>query len=526
MDEHIADPTGDLVATISKNYSETEKVMPVAVELINVSLETLCKSVILYRCFGLVGLTPIGVYIPYFLIAFGGEVCGGLIKLSNQKIMTDTFDKLLETVNNYTVALQNDNASYELTRLKNQVLKLEDSFGKVDKAEEVTALVVTMVNRLGFLASFASVYYNPPVTDFWTNGDATFFAYYVLTSALKFEALPPKFNSLLTGIAGAFLVDKFFKTHPVLEDPDNPIEFSLKSAPTIEFRNVNFCYGDRERKLIDISFMVPPGSTVAIMGHTGCGKSTILKILQRLYDDYTGDVLVNGINVKNTRLREYRRHIGVVSQDTGLIDDTLIQNIKYSDFLATDETAVQAANYAKLDGVRDRFYQAVKKEGLNFSGGEKQRTLIARTFLKGCGYIFLGDEITSALDQTTAREILRTINSLGNNVTKIMVTHDPNLIRHADLILCMKEGRIVQKGTFAELISPKKGEFYDMYVEFCRALGIIDIEEIERNIPKTSNLPAFTIWADEHREEYFKHTSQRDPEDSCTTRLLGGRKYN
>lgn len=507
LDEHIAEPTGDLVATISKNYAETEKVMPVLVELSNTSLETLIRSAILYRNYGWIGLTPVAVFLPYLLGAFGGEVYGGLLKLKTSKVMVEAFDQLLETVNNYTVAQQNDSSQRELLKLENKVITLENAFEEVSKVEEITALSVAMINRLGFLAAIASVYYHPPVAGFWKEKDAIIFGYYVLTSALKFEALPPKLNSLLTGIAGAFLVDKFFKTHPVLKEPDAPVKLELAGAPIIEFRGVNFSYGEGKRGLVDINFVVKAGSTVVIMGPTGCGKSTILKILQRFYDNYTGEILVGGVNIANTSLREYRRYISTVSQDTKLIDDTLLENIRYSDPLVDEETAFKAASFAKIDLEKDRFFSKVEKGGINFSGGEKQRTLIARALIKGgAGYIFLGDEMTSALDQKTSREIHQVLDQLGSDVTKIIVTHDPDLVRNADQIICMQGGKIVQNGTFDELIECKEGEFYKLYETRCQELGVL-VDAVKFDNSKKAVASELTTWARARRFSYFSSTN-------------------
>ncbi len=503
LDEHIAEPTGDLVATISKNYAETEKVMPVFVELANTSFEALLKSAILYRSCGWVGITPIAVFLPYFLVAFGGELIAGLTKLKNQSVMVEAFDKLLETVNNYTVAQQNGNSERELSKLSNKVLKLEESFAEVNKVEEITALLLAAINRFGFLASLASIYYNPPLAHFWVKKDALILAYYFLTSALKFEALPPKINSLLTGIAGAFLVDKFFKTHPVLKDPDIPVKFKLNKAPCIEFKGVNFSYDKDKKGLANINFIAKAGSTVVIMGPTGCGKSTVLKILQRFYDNYTGEILVDGVNIKRIQLQEYRRYISVVSQETNLLDDTLLENIHYSDPSVDEQTVFQAARFAKLDLSRDRFFAKVEKGGANFSGGEKQRVLIARALVKGgAGYIFLGDEITSALDQQTSREIHEVLEHLGQDVTKILVTHDPNLVRNADLIICMKDGLIVQQGTYEELINTKGGDFYNLYQTMCEKLGV-SIEAIKLDHRKSHTTTELTRWAGQRRNSYF-----------------------
>lgn len=507
LDEHMAEPTGDLVATVSKNYSDIEKVMPITEELFNISIEVLLKSAILFSYVGLVGMTPAMVFVPYLLAAFGGEIYAGLLKLGNSQVMVKTFDRLLETVNNYTVAQQNGNSELELSKLRHQISELGKSFAKVNKVEENNSLMLSMINSLGFLSACAYVFLKPPTADFWVSKDMMIFAYYMLTTSLTLGNLPGKINSLLNGIAGAFLVDKFFKTHPVIKDPDNAVDFELKSAPKIEFKNVNFSYNDKP-SLKNISFAVEPGQTIVIMGPTGCGKSTLLKLFQRLYDNFTGEILVNGVNIKNIKPAQLRRPISVIAQDTNLMNDTLFENIKYSDPSANEEDVLEAAQYAKLTLSRDRLFSQVEKGGSNFSGGEKQRALIARALVKGGGgFILLGDEITSALDQETSRDIFQVIEQLGN-VTKIIVTHDPNMVLIADRIICMEAGQINQIGTFEELISDRNGSFYNLYKAMCEKLGasfqtaIKQKEEYDRK--KHGNNPTkLTNWANRRRYSYL-----------------------
>lgn len=512
LDEHMAAPTGDLVATVSKNYAEIEKVMPISEELLNTSLETLMKSVLLFRLYGMVGFAPILVLIPYLLIAFVGEVYTGLLKLSNSHVMVKSFDQLLETVNNYTVAQQNGHCEREVSKLDKQIKSLGKSYEIVNQAEEKATLLVTMINRLSFLAVFAYVFLNPPVVGFWLTENFLIFAFYMLTTAMRLENLPPKINSLLNGISGAFLVDKFFKTHPVIPDPVNPVHLELKQAPRIEFKNVNFSYKKDFPSLVNVNLVVEPGKTVVIMGPTGCGKSTLFKILQRLYDNFTGEILVDNVNVKNVKLAELRRFISVVSQDTGLVNDTLLENIRYSDPSADEKDAYKALQFARYALDRDRLATQVEKGGANFSGGEKQRVLIARALLKGGGFIFLGDEMTSALDQTTSKEVFQTIENLGNDVTKIIVTHDPNIVKNANLIVCMKAGKITQQGLFHELIKDESGDFYGLYKTMCDKLGI-NISDIVKSRSATEckeqagSSSEFTDWIRERRHAFLKNAA-------------------
>jgi ABC-type multidrug transport system fused ATPase/permease subunit len=412
--------------------------------------------------------------------------------------MVEGFGKLLEVINNYVIAHQYGNLDLEVNKLERSLTKLNKSFTSINHAEQNTAMALSLVAKLGFIGTAAYSYFNPPTPDFWVN-DFMLFGYYILRSTTLAEQLPSKINALFTGLIDTKLIVDFFKKESAILDSEHPIKLDLNEAPSIEFQNVCFNYGEGKPGLSNINFTVKEGQKIAIMGPTGSGKSTLLKLLQRFYS-FEGEIRINDIDITQIKKDELRSYLSIVSQDTNLINDTLLKNIGYGDRNANEEELFTAAKYAKLNLERERFFADVKKEGSNFSGGEKQRANIARALLKPKSFIFLLDEPTSSLDQQTAKEVHEVLDQLTKNVTTIMVTHDPYAVMYTDLIVYMEQGKILEQGTFNELMT-KKGAFYSQFVIQCDKLGIAvdDIKPSQTANPEDSS--EFLAWREARRSQ-------------------------
>ncbi|KAL7582268.1 hypothetical protein Lser_V15G42072 [Lactuca serriola] len=225
---------------------------------------------------------------------------------------------------------------------------------------------------------------------------------------------------------------------------------------SIEFEDVHFSYLP-ERKILDgISFVVPSGKSVAIVGTSGSGKSTVLRMIFRFFDTNSGTVRVDGQDVRKVTLESLRKYIGVVPQDTVLFNDTIFHNIHYGRLSATPEEVYDAARKAAIHDTIMNFPQKystlVGERGLKLSGGEKQRVALARAFLKAPP-ILLCDEATSALDSTTEAEILTALRSLANNRTAVFVAHRLTTAMQCDQIIVLENGRVVEQGAHEALLS-------------------------------------------------------------------------
>jgi len=258
--------------------------------------------------------------------------------------------------------------------------------------------------------------------------------------------------------------------HP--EIVDKPGAKPLKvDRGTIRFENVYFSYEPDRPILKDVSFEVPAGHMVAIVGPSGAGKSTIGRILFRFYDISAGQVTIDGQDIRDVTQKSLRAAIGVVPQDTVLFNDTIFYNIKYGRPDATDEEVYEAARLAQIDDFIRQLPQGyrtmVGERGLKLSGGEKQRVAIARTILKQPPILLL-DEATSALDSHTEKEIQEALDRVSRNRTTLVIAHRLSTIVHADNILVLDKGRLVEQGTHAQLLA-KGGLYASMWNRQLRA---------------------------------------------------------
>ena len=236
-------------------------------------------------------------------------------------------------------------------------------------------------------------------------------------------------------------------------------------GPDVRFENVSFHYDNKREILHNVSFNIPAGTTTAVVGQSGAGKSTLARLLFRFYDVQSGKIMIDGQNIADVTQLSLRKAIGIVPQDTVLFNDTIGYNIAYGDPSASFEEVEQAAKAAQIDGfikhLPDSYQTQVGERGLKLSGGEKQRVAIARTLLKKPAMLIF-DEATSALDSKTERAFQEELFNLAKNRTTLIIAHRLSTIVHADQILVMDHGQVVERGTHLELLAAK-GKYAEMW---------------------------------------------------------------
>jgi ATP-binding cassette subfamily B protein len=250
------------------------------------------------------------------------------------------------------------------------------------------------------------------------------------------------------------------------EIEDRPGAAGMPDGPaSIRFERVDFSYDPRRQILHDVSFEVPAGSKVAVVGASGSGKSTLARLLYRFYDVDRGAIRVNGVDIRDLRQAELRAAIGIVPQDTVLFNDTIYYNIQYGRPNATREEVIEAARSAHIHdfiiGLPEGYETRVGERGLKLSGGEKQRVAIARAILKN-PRILIFDEATSALDSRTEQAIQAELEGIAQGRTTLVIAHRLSTVLDADAILVMDHGRIVERGTHAELLA-RGGAYAQMW---------------------------------------------------------------
>lgn len=252
----------------------------------------------------------------------------------------------------------------------------------------------------------------------------------------------------------------FVRFTEVMDEPEEgDAPGAVEPAPfrgKIDFSHVSFSYAGGAEVLHDVSFTAEPGKTLALVGSSGGGKTTICHLLPRFYDVTGGGITIDGEDIRHMTLDGLRRQIGIVAQDVFLFDDTIYANIAYGTPGASREAVIEAAKRAQLDDyvrtLPDGYDTQVGERGARLSGGQKQRVAIARVFLKNPPILIL-DEATSALDNITEYEIQRSLAELSDGRTTIVVAHRLSTVRGADEILFIEEGRIVERGTHETLMA-------------------------------------------------------------------------
>nr|WP_210314496.1 glucan ABC transporter ATP-binding protein/ permease [Rhizobium lentis] len=251
---------------------------------------------------------------------------------------------------------------------------------------------------------------------------------------------------------------------------------SVKGA--VEFRDVSFGFGNSSQGLHNVSFSVKAGQTVAIVGPTGAGKTTLVNLLQRVYDPQGGQILVDGTDITKVTRKSLRRHIATVFQDAGLLNRSISDNIRLGREGASEEEMRRAAEAAAaadfIETREERYDTHVGERGNKLSGGERQRIAIARAILKDAPILVL-DEATSALDVETEARVKAAIDNLRENRTTFIIAHRLSTVREADMVLFLDNGRVAEQGSFDEL-SHSNGRF----AALLRASGILTDDEVRK----------------------------------------------
>lgn len=288
-------------------------------------------------------------------------------------------------------------------------------------------------------------------------GDMMAFMQYAIQIIFAFLMFSMLFIMIPRASVSAERIAEVLATEPSIKDPENPKQFNENMAGTVEFRNVSFKYpGAEEYALKDINFKVLPGQTVGIIGRTGSGKSTLVNLILRFYDVTEGQVLVDGVDVREVRQEDLRRRIGYVPQKSWLFSGTIKSNLKYGNDQATDEEVKEAAEIAQamefINEKTKKFDSEIAQGGTNVSGGQKQRLSIARALVKK-PEIYIFDESFSALDFKTESSLRKALRERLKSSTVIIVSQRVSTLLHADQIIVLEEGKIVGIGKHKDLLA-------------------------------------------------------------------------
>ncbi|KAK4696240.1 hypothetical protein P7C71_g1638, partial [Lecanoromycetidae sp. Uapishka_2] len=319
------------------------------------------------------------------------------------------------------------------------------------------------------LAIYQIVYGNQPIGNF-----AMLISYWGnFTGSLWY--LVGAQRQVLKSLVDAEALLKLFQKIPTIRD--GPQAFEYKSG-SVDFCDVDFSYDGKKNIIKNFSFHANPGQRVALVGETGGGKSTILKLLFRFYDAKNGSVMIDGQNVKDLTMETLRRSIGVVPQDPSMFNDTVMENVRYSNPGAADTDVIEACKAAavheKILSFPKGYATRVGEGGVKLSGGELQRIAIARVILQNPNIILL-DEATSAVDSETEAQIQGALERLTRGRTTFTVAHRLSTITNSDIVLVIKSGEIIEQGS-PKVLLEAKGKYHDLWL---RQIGVYKVAEEE-----------------------------------------------
>jgi ATP-binding cassette, subfamily B, putative efflux pump len=335
-----------------------------------------------------------------------------------------------------------------------------------DKHARINALMISSVNVLSDMTPFivAMVASLLVLDGQITVGSLIAFFAYVDKMRSPVAALVNAYPSITEGSVALQRIFDFLSIPQDIKEKDHPVHLKDFSH-SIQFRNVSFSYEKDHTILHNLSFTLEKGKTYAFVGGSGGGKSTILQLLLRMYDTTSGEVLVDGINMKDYSLSSLRNQMGIVTQDNFLFSTSIKENIKLAKWDATDEEIIAAAKKAYahdfISALPAGYDTEIGERGIKLSGGQKQRLALARVFLKNPSLIIL-DEATSALDNESEKLVQQSIEQFGKNQTVVMIAHRLSTILHADTIFVVKNGRIVESGKHQSLLR-LNGYYKDLY---------------------------------------------------------------
>src|SRR5712691_9490964 len=372
-------------------------------------------------------------------------------------------ERAVDSLINYETVKYFNNETHETARYDESLRRLEDANVLAQKTLALLNLGQTVIVAIGVTAMMwraaAGV-----VGGRLTVGDLVLVNAYLLQLSSPLFFLGMMYREVKQALTNLGRLFALLDQHPDVQDRPGAVPLVARH-PRIGFEGVRFGYDPRREILHGVDFEIPPGGTVAVVGHSGSGKSTLARLLYRFYDVDAGHIRIDGLDLREMTQRTLRAAIGIVPQDTVLFNDTILYNIHYGRPDASLEEVIEAAKAAHIhefiESLPEKYESRVGERGLKLSGGEKQRVAIARAVLKNPG-ILIFDEATSALDSETEQGIQAELDRIARGRTTLVIAHRLSTVMDADQILVLDQGRIVERGTHRELLE-RDGAYAQMW---------------------------------------------------------------
>ena len=463
-DFYDANRTGQLMSRLTSDLFELTELAHHGPEDVLTSSVTIIGALIVMATIRWELALVVGILVPIFLVVIM-SMRSGLSSVSvGVKQKTGHINTEIESsLSGIRTAKAFANEDVEIRRFDaaNEIYKtskreFHKAMGRFNSTMELflTVLNVVVIAVGGFMIMQDKMDYRDLVT----------FSLYIATFVSPMRKLSTLSEMFANGFAGLNRFVEIMRTEPTIQDAgDAKALENVKGSITVD--HVSFTYDGTLPVLHDVSLDVTPGETLAIVGPSGGGKSTLCQLIPRFYDVTDGSISIDGTDVRAIQQHSLHKTIGIVQQDVFLFADTILENIRYGRPDATDEEVIEAAKraeiYADIQAMPNGFQTYVGERGTLLSGGQKQRVAIARIFLMDPAILIL-DEATSALDSVTEAKIQRAFDNLSRGRTTLIIAHRLSTIRSANRIVSIADGRITEAGTHEELLQ-KGGVYADLY---------------------------------------------------------------
>ena len=465
LEYHLTRKTGGISRDIERGTSAISFLLrSIVFSVVPILLEVSLVTVILlvafdYRIAG-IALFSIVTYISFSVVLTHWRT--KFVRKANE-IDSQANTRAIDSLLNYETVKYFNNEAFEADHYSKKLLEREDAKVKNHlslatlNTVQIAIISVAMTAMLWLAAQDV-------VADKLTLGDFAMLNAYMIQVFIPLNIMGFIYREMKRALADFEAMFKILDIKPKIEDSPNAIAFETEEE-SIVLESVDFAYHAERPILKQVSLVVPSRKRVAIVGHSGSGKSTIARLLYRFYDPNGGVIKIGGQDIRNYQLDDLRRAIGIVPQDTVLFNDTIYNNIAYGRPGATEEQINEAIDMAYLRGFIDSLPEGVNtvvgERGLKVSGGEKQRIAIARTILKR-PKILIFDEATSSLDSASEQAIMVAIDQLAAQHTTIIVAHRLSTIQNADMIIVLDDGVVVEQGDHHALLA-EQSYYYNLW---------------------------------------------------------------
>ena len=462
---HLDRQTGGLSRVIERGIRAIQTVLSFMLfNIMPTLLEILLVTAIFYNKFGwkyaAVTFVTVGIYV-YFTFSITNWRTKFRKNMNDRDTEANT--KAIDSLLNYETVKYFVNEEHEYKRYDHSLEQYQEQALKSQSSLSLLNIGQGFIISLGLVAIMWMAA-EGVVAKALTVGD------FVLVNTMMIQLFIPLgflgfvYREVNQGMVDMEKMFELLNVHADIQDSANAKDLNAQEW-AVEFDRVSFHYQKDREILKNVSFKIPAGKTLAIVGPSGSGKSTIARLLFRFYDVTSGAIKIGGTDVREAKQKSLRQSIGIVPQDTVLFNDSINYNIRYGKPDATDAEMRGAAQLAQIDlfieSLSKKYETSVGERGLKLSGGEKQRVAIARTILKNPP-ILLFDEATSALDSHTEKEIQASLHEVSKNRTTLVIAHRLSTVVDADEILVLKAGEIIERGTHPNLLA-QNGEYAAMW---------------------------------------------------------------